>query len=1166
MLEHQSDSIAIILSTLLGSIISATIGVFSLAITKVFPWSSAGQVWATWWIGDFLGGLVLAPVLIAIFQRWKQSNRFAILKDFQPITSLVSIISIILGISFVFFAPIKGPSFLFLVFPTLLITIYGLGTVGIRLVTIIACSLAIWLTINDRGPFVGGSLNENLVHLQLFLAAVAITTLMLVDFKRAGSLKVPSIVLMLGWILSGSLFFSFHENEKARDSINFNDMVTEIEMNINNRMSAYEEALLGGVGLHDASENVSQSEWNTYLSRLKLIERYPGISGVGVVWQVPHRNLLRFQNKIRSQGSREFLIHGVSDKKSLEESGKRYGNHYVVTLIEPYDLNKLAYGLDVGSEENRRAAADLARDTGKPSMTSKLTLVQDEKRRPGFLLFSPFYKKGASTETQEERRASIEGWIFAPFVTEIFFKGVSGKYSSMVDFFVFDKEVNHDDLVYHSSNLIDSQLPNFEQISEIDFGQKKLKVGWRKGPRFESVHDTAASWVGFCGAIVSLLLASLVVSLESVNRRAKSIAKAKTLQLEENETKFRNLARLAPVGIFQTDKEGDCIFVSERWQKIAGITQDQALGQGWLNAIHPADKPAVLAEWKKSRQERRFFKLEFRFLTPDGIETWVVGESQALYDSHKHITGYLGAIQDVTESRNAREQALSVAKTKTEFLANMSHEIRTPINGVIGMTGLLLDTNLSDQQREFTSVIKRSGEDLLTLINDILDFSKVDAGKLELEIVDFSLSSLVIDIEKTLSFITEQKGIRLSTEIDKNLLPRFRGDPGRLRQVLTNLVSNAIKFTPSGSVKVRVMQTSIRDGKVQVRFEVEDTGVGIPNGALSKMFQAFSQADASTTRRFGGTGLGLSISKRLVDLMDGEIGVESEEGKGSQFWFTVQMEPGEQVEVSHSQQNKKPTRTSYPARILIAEDNPVNQKVAVLTLLKLGYRPQAVGNGNEVLIALKEIPFDLILMDCHMPDMDGYEATAVIRKSNLIYKDIPIIAMTANALKGDMERCLKIGMTDYLSKPFEERVLHELIERYLPRKAENIITSESSINRETLKKLESLQMEGEPSIVLELINLFLSTAPERLAGIKKHLQEKALHLAAKEAHSFKSSSNALGALKLGELCHKLESLKESSSYVEAKALLKNIETEYGSAIQELSKIKTEIASVSKKVA
>lgn len=416
-------------------------------------------------------------------------------------------------------------------------------------------------------------------------------------------------------------------------------------------------------------------------------------------------------------------------------------------------------------------------------------------------------------------------------------------------------------------------------------------------------------------------------------------------------------------------------------------------------------------------------------------EMRVVMVSKSPYrDAQGKVAGLIGIGRDITELVRAREQAEQADRTKSQFLANMSHEIRTPINGVIGMAALALDTPLSEEQRDYIGAIQRSADSLLAIINDILDFSKVEAGKLDLELIDFDLNELVNDAVQLVRFSARKKGIHLESELPTASHLFLNGDPGRIRQILNNLVSNAIKFTPTGCVTLKVVREEEDQSNIQLRFSVEDTGIGIPYAAQERIFDAFSQADATTSRRFGGTGLGLSISKRLVEMMGGVLGVESEEGKGSVFWFILRFRKAKQREVLVDSVIEESSVPSFihPYRILVAEDNSVNQRIVIQTLAKLGYRAHAVGDGKEVLNALAEVPYDLILMDCQMPEMDGYEATAEIRKSlSLANTRMPIVALTANALLGEREKCLAAGMDDYLSKPIRRDELGRALEKWL---------------------------------------------------------------------------------------------------------------------------------------
>ncbi|MGO9574235.1 MAG: PAS domain S-box protein [Terriglobales bacterium] len=782
--------------------------------------------------------------------------------------------------------------------------------------------------------------------------------------------------------------------------------------------------------------------------------------------------------------------------------------------------------------------------------------------------------------------------------------------------------------------------------------------------------------------------------------------------LHESEKRYRLLFERNLAGVFRYTAKGKVLDANDAYAHILGYSSGKELA-GLCRSELFFDSSDAERTWARLQEKKALTDLEVRLKRKDGNAVWVLENVSCVGGETGTPSLVEGTCIDITERkraegemRKAKEAAEAANRAKSQFLANMSHEIRTPMNGVIGVAGLLLDTPLTPEQRQYAEIVRSSGAALLAVINDILDFAKIEARKLTLDTADFDLRTVLEDAVAILAIKASEKALELTCELEPGTPWLLRGDPGRVRQVLVNLLGNAVKFTAQGDVAIRVRSEAEGERTATLRFTVSDTGIGFQQDRASAFFEPFVQADGSSTRRYGGTGLGLTISKQLVEMMSGQIGVESDEGKGSKFWFTAVFEkqprpsapatgvqpsllgakvlvvddsatnqslvhsilsswgcrpeestdgasalailrkaaqdadpfqialldmslPGMDGEelgrriaadpqlkhtalvlmtgfgrnsdlarlqalgfaghvikpiwertlreallalrakgngaVAPGKQVGQPPSTVWAnrqARILLAEDNLTNQEVAVAMLKKLGYSADLVANGAAALEALRKADYDVVLMDCEMPEMDGYEATKRIRdlRTGTRNPRIPIIAITADAMTGDRDICLQAGMSDYIAKPVELRILADVLEKWLnpsasagevstragqsPANAE-VVFNQTVFNQAVFNQEDLLaRLMYDKTLASKVIAGFLDDAPRQLRTLKKMLEEGDADSARRQAHGLKGAAATMSAEGLRALCSEAQDAAAAMELSRALALLPRLQEQF----------------------
>ncbi|MGE3759752.1 MAG: CHASE domain-containing protein, partial [Pseudobdellovibrionaceae bacterium] len=607
-----------------SAFLSAGIGAFTLNYSGKVDVSSFVTVFTTWWTGDVLGILVFSPFLFSLVRDREEFHK-TLRTRLVPFCLLIAFV--ILISCWVFFVKQKIVA-AYIIYPMLLVPAAFLGRTEIRIMTLIVALVSILGTYQGLGPFHHSTLNENLVWLQHFLASIALTSLASTSFRAMGPLRYPALTMLFLWAVTAAVSWHFEKSELAVDKERFIKIVDTSHNSITNRMKIYEDALRGGAGLFAASDFVERSEWKAYVDALRIHERYPGILGMGYIEPVNKKNLNAFISKQKQTGSPNFNPHFVHNSEKTIDAEE----FYLIKYIEPQKGNMEAIGLDVSSENHRKIAADLAKDSGQPAITSRITLVQDKKMRPGFLLYVPVYLKNTRTHTLESRRANFIGWIYAPFITESFLKNSIVDQASEVDFTVFEKDgdSNEAKVLFSTTEKVPS---SFSRKTPLILGQKAFVIGWTPSSRFVSSYDVIGAWIAVCGTLIALLAAGLVAALQSINRKAEDLAGEKTallLEKEQNtrklnielekrvaarthdleiannllsqsEKQFRDLADSMPQIIWTATPDGKFDYFNERWYEYTGLNINSELTKE-SEIVLPGDYELSMSAWNRSIQ------------------------------------------------------------------------------------------------------------------------------------------------------------------------------------------------------------------------------------------------------------------------------------------------------------------------------------------------------------------------------------------------------------------------------------------------------------------------------------------------------------------------------------------------------------------------------------
>lgn len=1115
-------------------------------------------------------------------------------------------------------------------------------------------------------------------------------------------IPIASVLVLLGVTVFAA--WQVDRQSHSRMQNRFENAADQYALAISNRLVHYESLLRSSVGLFVASDEVNRDEWEKYVSSLGLDRNFPAIRGLGYVQRI-------------ARG-------GQGESNGLPRSNPPYR----ILYLQPEARFHALIGSDAAAWPSVQAALEYSADTDMPSVSDRLAIDDGDLRSVVLLCLPAYSSKLQGSFLVEDRRRSTQGWVVALVdITELALdvRGGGNDFLSLEIFDGSDLATNHR-LSPPPDEAVAPYAPTIARLVSMDFAGRTWTLRIQPTSALtESAGFRTATVVLLSGLIITILLSSVLWALSHTRSRAVALAREITAAYRKSEEESRKLASIvaqSDIAAVLLAVDGRIEWINESFTRITGYPAQESIGRRPSSFLaHPSAKDA-LQRIRQRMDQGQSFSEEWASITRDGRQAWLATSGQPIKDDDGKIRNYVALTSDVTlrraqehDLRIAKEQAEVANQAKSAFVANMSHEIRTPLNGILGMLYLLTKTQLGANQARYAETARSSAEALLSLVNDILDFSKIEAGKMQLDASCFDLPACIEETVETFGQRAAEKNLELVCHVHPDVPRHVRADRDRFRRILLNLLSNALKFTLEGEVVVEVKTA----GEDLLHVAVRDTGIGIAEEQMHLLFQDFSQADASTTRRFGGTGLGLAICKRLTEMMGGQIGVQSAAGKGATFWFTMRVEvtaaptqAGQQLtppnleglrvlavddnstnreileeelsgcrmvvqtardsaqalqamaratadaapfdlliidmqmpdmtglelaralrqgawkqpaivilsstdldaeklalrrlgieavlikpvrksrlldaivallarassqateqalpdaavlEQGHSAQPSDLARatattpTRRTERILLVEDHEVNQEVLRDLLADMGWDCYIVNNGKEALTTLDAASFDLVLMDCQMPEMDGYEATRRTREQEAQGRHfcsrgarLPVIALTANAVKGDRERCLAAGMDDCVTKPIDPEKLGATLRKWLDsqpvaageeqtQSAQPCLTTEALLAR----------CRGKSGLALTLLSKFEQRLPKDLQQFREAAASGDTALLMRLAHALKSASAHMCADLLWRLASGLEEVAANGDVQRARAMVVQLDKEIQLLIAEI---------------